>query len=832
MKMIFHRQGANRIILPLTISGLLFIMAGITLLLATSTTVQAAAPDQAAPDPAYSDVAFVAYAADVIEDADYVGESECSSCHRDYSRTHGDSRHALTLQDTSRTQDGVVADFTLNEEVRQVQFPEEDAPRAFTADDIAFAVGSGRYIQRYLYEIDRGEYAVFPAEWNVTEQVWQPYTLAENWPDAAYDWNANCAGCHTTGLNPERGRWEDDGVQCESCHGPGSVHLEVVDDVGRSPDEEELAQIRASIIVSPDPQLCGQCHGQGTEPSEGRPYPVEYRPGGVLVNDETFALVAPDDTAHWWASGHGKSQNMQYNEWLVSDHASALVSVLNSDDADETCLSCHSADYAWTQRLIESAEEGQQPEPATLNTAQYGVTCASCHEVHGEGEYEYLLTDEPYSLCATCHQNPDELATVHHPALEMFEGIQLVENVPGKLSQHFTEGAICTTCHMPDTLQTGQTWYSGSHTMALALPGTITDDQPDSCTACHDDLSQDYMQTFINETQAGIEERLTDLQVAIGRDPDAPDWVKTVTAFVAGDGSLGVHNFAYTAALLTRAEQEMSITEVSVPANVTVRTVENPTDCAECHENEYHAWQTSPHANASLNETFLQQFAADGRPSFCMSCHASGFDPRTEEYVFEGVTCSNCHYVTSGAEHPPGPVEVASDSAVCGQCHTGAHAPAYDEWLVSSHSTAGIDCADCHTPHDNGLKLGDVNASCGSCHEEALVDEVHMGEDMTCVDCHMTQRVTRDGVEVTELRHTLGIDPGVCADCHGNTHLLSAGGVSLSDHERQELDALHAEVLALQDTASQNLNSGIVGGAIGALVLVLVLFVITRIRRL
>jgi predicted CXXCH cytochrome family protein len=177
-------------------------------------------------------------------------------------------------------------------------------------------------------------------------------------------------------------------------------------------------------------------------------------------------------------------------------------------------------------------------------------------------------------------------------------------------------------------------------------------------------------------------------------------------------------------------------------------------------------------------------------------------------------------------------VEVATDSAVCGQCHSGEHAPTYNEWLVSSHSIAGIDCADCHTAHDNGLILEDVNATCSSCHEEAMSDEIHMAEDMTCVDCHMAQRVTEDGIHVIQTGHAMTIDPGVCADCHGNVHLLSFGETRLSEQEQSELAALREEVTQLETTAEDNLNTGIVGGAIGALILAVVVFLAIRLGRM
>jgi predicted CXXCH cytochrome family protein len=215
-----------------------------------------------------------------------------------------------------------------------------------------------------------------------------------------------------------------------------------------------------------------------------------------------------------------------------------------------------------------------------------------------------------------------------------------------------------------------------------------------------------------------------------------------------------------------------------------------------------------------------------------MSCHASGYDPRTEAYVFEGVVCSNCHYVTGNSGHPPGPVEIATDSAVCGQCHTGEHAPTYNEWLVSSHSVAGIDCVDCHTPHNNGLILNDVNSTCESCHAEARTDDIHMGEDMSCVDCHMARQEQQNGVFVVQTGHSMSIDPGICANCHGDIHLLSSGESNLSDQERSRLASLETEVTQLQTAADDNLNSGIVGGALGALVLVVVAFLVVRLGRM
>ncbi len=771
------------------------------------------------------------------ESAEYIAARDCRECHRDLASSHSDSRHALTFQAVSEEDTAaIVADFSQGDDVRMLLFPGESEARALTTADIAFSVGSGRYIQRYVYETGEGQTMVLPVEWNVLEQKWQPYVLADTWPEPAYDWNTNCAGCHTTGYQAENAKWEDAGVQCEACHGPGSTHADLVDHAGADVSEEEMVAIRSSITLSPDPQICGQCHSQGTNPNN-TPYPVGYVPGMDLLDPGVFTLVAPDDSAHWWMDGHGMSQNMQFNEWMLSGHAKALDTMRDSNYADETCLECHSGDYQWSEYLqashAASGSDGPAPEPITLGTAQFGVTCTTCHTMHSETAHDYQLVNEPYSLCITCHGDTDRIAEVHDPVEEMYEGIEILSNIPGTPSGHFQEGVECITCHMPPTRISGEFDYFRSHTLTLAEPGKVEEGQPNSCNGCHTDLSSDYMQQFLEKTQSRIQERLSNARVALGNRADVPEWVLTALDFVFKDGSLGVHNYAYATSLLDAAEVQLGIVANTVPDTIPVMHIENPIDCAECHEDQYRQWHSSPHANASLGQQFQQLYAENGRPSYCMSCHASGYDPQTEQYVFEGVVCSNCHYITEGSEHPPGPVEIATNSAVCGRCHSGEHAPTYDEWLVSDHSgSKAIDCTDCHSAHDNGLVMGTINETCGSCHQEAMVDEIHMGEDMNCADCHMNRVTKQNGVQVISTGHTMSIDPGVCADCHGDTHMLSANTMNLTEEEISELAAMQQEVAHLEEQAAQNLNNGIVGGAIGALVLAVVVFFTIRLGRM
>ncbi|MCC7206141.1 MAG: hypothetical protein IT323_02480 [Anaerolineae bacterium] len=512
------------------------------------------------------------------EEAEYVGSDECSSCHRPISRAHAETNHALALQDVSRSRDKdlILGDFDKGEAARTVQFPGEDAPRPFTADDIEYAIGAGRYAQRYLVEIDRNEYAVLPAEWDVAAQEWRSVKLAENWPDPAYDWGTRCAGCHTTGLDVERVRWDDDGVQCEACHGPASLHVEAARDAGRNPTEEELQQIHAAIVLSPDAQICGKCHSQGSDADNVHAYSTTYHPGGVLLADGAFSLVAGDDPAYWWSTGHGHRNNMQYNEWLSSKHARSLETLKASDAAQDECLQCHSGDYAFIERLRASAEagdrEGPPPDLPTLESAQFAVTCTVCHSPHTATEAESQVVGDAYSLCTSCHQNTALIAPLHHPVMEMFEGQQLIDGVPAMPSAHFSQedGPRCVACHMPDLPIEGIPL--ASHTWRPALPGAGDDGPPDVCSGCHEDLSTADLQSLVEDTQAAIRARLSLAWTRVGGlatpEPGSDeaalyDQLVTALTFVQNDGSQGVHNYAYANALLS--ETSRLLTRLSVP---------------------------------------------------------------------------------------------------------------------------------------------------------------------------------------------------------------------------------------------------------------------------
>jgi predicted CXXCH cytochrome family protein len=709
--------------------------------------------------------------------AEYVGASSCASCHRDIGLRHSTSSHALALQDVREDKSAIRADFEQGAALRTVTFPEESAPRPFTKEDISYLIGSGRYTERYVYRIARDRYAILPAEWNVAAQQWQPYRADYAFPEAPeLNWATNCGGCHVTGLTA-RGRWRDLGVQCEACHGPGSLHVEAAERIGRNPSDQDRLILRSTIHSAQDSQSCGQCHAAGSVPDSGLPYPTDYRPGGDLLAPAVFTLVANDSADHWWASGHAKAANMQFNEWQQSAHAKA------------------------------------------------DVTCVSCHNPHLQEARPFNLRDAPYALCTSCHSDADASNGLKLPNQQMFEGITLISEVEGIPSPHFTaeNKAECATCHMPNVPMDGI--LKGSHTQKVILPTQAAEGTADSCTGCHTTTTAEALKQFVDATQNNTRTRLARIRTLITA--NTPAWITTAADFVANDGSSGVHNQRYTAALLFAAEKALGLADAGgVLRAPSEKPIVNPNECAECHQEIYAQWLTSPHARASLSETFVGEYARLNQPSMCMGCHASGYDSKTGSYAFEGVICSTCHTVDLNAPHPPGTITRAESSAACGTCHSGAHAPSYNEWLTSAHSAARIDCINCHTPHNNGLVMGDVNTTCANCHKDAAQENIHMTAEQNCADCHM--RVVTDNTGyLKKTGHTMAVEAGACATCHGDLHAIEPRPRD-GELSRAELERLQGEVARLEVQAQETWLSGLLGGVLGMAIIGAAGFIILR----
>jgi len=353
----------------------------------------------------------------------FVGSKGCERCHADIYTRWAKTRMANVVRDPKQHPDAFIPDFSI-----------PDPLVTFTKNDVAFIYGS-KWKQRYFTKIG-DDYFPLGAQWDVTHKLWRRYFVADNtdwWVPKYPADNAKrptgplCDGCHSVGYNVQTKQVAEWNVGCEKCHGPGREHA---------------ARPSAANIFNPakvDPvranDTCIQCHSQGqplTNPIAGRYYdwPVGFRVGLNLSDFWALEEHEPGKTTFThFADGTAHKNRMQGNDFVQS--------------------------LMYTR----------------------GVTCASCHDVHGTANNAGLRRPAA-TVCLQCH-SPGSPNGPHTKTLE--------QHTHHKAE---SEGSACVACHMPKIAQEIGDVMVRSHTFKFIPPSVSeTEKIPNACTACHTDKS-------------------------------------------------------------------------------------------------------------------------------------------------------------------------------------------------------------------------------------------------------------------------------------------------------------------------------------------------------
>jgi predicted CXXCH cytochrome family protein len=328
-------------------------------------------------------------------------------------------------------------------------FSRADPALTFKLDDVALVYGS-KWKQRY-FKRSGNDYFPLPAQWDVNHRQWRPYLAAPNteWWLPHYGPTNNdrptgplCDGCHSVNYNIQNKTVTEWNVGCERCHGPGSEHV-------RQPTAANIINPAKLDYVRAN-DTCIQCHSQGqplVNPMAGQYYdwPVGFHQGARLR--DYWKLDRPklgEQDFLYFAEGTAHKNRMQGNDF--------------------------------TQSVM----------------YRRGITCFSCHDVHGTGNDADTLKPAR-DLCLTCHgtnspNGPHNVASIE----------QHTHHAPG------SAGSDCVACHMPKIEQTIADVNVRSHTFAF-IPPSATDQYkiPNSCTSsCHADKNtawaKDALKTWTN----------------------------------------------------------------------------------------------------------------------------------------------------------------------------------------------------------------------------------------------------------------------------------------------------------------------------------------------
>lgn len=179
----------------------------------------------------------------------FIGSQACAQCHDTIYDLYINSGHAWVL---NQVIGGEPPDYPFS----TVAGP----PEGYTWDDISYVVGG---YQRKALFLDEEGYIITGANADAMTQ----YNLENDLVNRGPEWVGYHAGqsdvpytfgrYHTTGYSARGselpgiiGTWALPGVQCEACHGPGSLHAN--------------HPISYRMEVDRDAQACGVCHVDGT----------------------------------------------------------------------------------------------------------------------------------------------------------------------------------------------------------------------------------------------------------------------------------------------------------------------------------------------------------------------------------------------------------------------------------------------------------------------------------------------------------------------------------------------------------------------------------------
>lgn len=204
---------------------------------------------------------------------------------------------------------------------------------------------------------------------------------------------------------------------------------------------------------------------------------------------------------------------------------------------------------------------------------------------------------------------------------------------------------------------------------------------------------------------------------------------------------------------------------IAQAANRPQQTTPDPSlNCKDCHAAFYQTWENGAHGRATTDPAFNQEWEARGKPADCLKCHVTGYDPATNTWSANGITCVACHYPIT-ANHPLAPMSTNSSAKACGECHTET----YFEYQVSVHREKGLDCVGCHDPHATGLKTTDAGALCSTCHRSRasnFAHTQHSAQGLTCASCHLTH-LDKSGIEgQAKVDHSFFVSLSSCNSCH------------------------------------------------------------------
>jgi Flp pilus assembly protein TadD len=357
--------------------------------------------EQAFPLPPYSATPYL----NTTDEAHYLGSAACAECHQGRHASYLLTTHSRALADIDLAVEPPDAAFKHKRSGRRFRVYRQDGqlrheeivqksdgtPVAHVDVPVRYVIGSGQFTRSYLVDID-GFLHESPITWYTSRKQWgvsPGYDAPAHW-GFERPADGGCLVCHagrfTRGATLHRITFTEKAIGCESCHGPGSLHVDRRRSSAHAAGTQDFTIVNPAKLSRPlQEAICATCHRNG---------PAAIRLRGRQLDDFRPGMPLTDHRIDYHFDSAGDRMT------VVGHFEQLRRSACYQKSAQLSCLTCHdpharqkpadSVAFYRRKCLDCHAPDACRLEPARRKKQNAADNCVACHMPRGDTEIPHI----------------------------------------------------------------------------------------------------------------------------------------------------------------------------------------------------------------------------------------------------------------------------------------------------------------------------------------------------------------------------------------------------------------------------------------------------------